>query len=153
VGESRPPQSARDLPLDELILYVTRSLTWRIRDPSEARLSPAKLRVLKRLQSGPISMGEVAEAIRLTKPAATLAIDQLEQDGLVARTTNETDRRQIDVRLTRIGEQKRSELHEDHVARAGAVLADYPDEDLEMLREVLLKLGEAAHWSGSDTNW
>jgi DNA-binding MarR family transcriptional regulator len=97
-------------------------------------------------------MGEVAEAIRLTKPAATLAIDQLEQDGLVARTTDETDRRQINVRLTRIGEQKRSEVHEDHVARARAVLADYPDDDLETLREVLLKLGEAAHWSGSNTN-
>jgi DNA-binding MarR family transcriptional regulator len=98
-------------------------------------------------------MREVAEAMRLTKPAATLAIDQLEQDGLVARATDETDRRQINVRLTRIGEQKQTELHEDHVVRAGSVLADYPDDDLETLREVLLKLGEAAHWSASDPSW
>jgi DNA-binding MarR family transcriptional regulator len=153
VDESKPPRSVRDLPLAELVLAVTRSLTWRIRDPSEARLSPAKLRILHRLQVGPISMRQVAEAMRLTKPAATLAIDQLEQDGLVARATDETDRRQINVRLTRIGEQKQTELHEDHVARARSVLADYPDDDLETLREVLLKLGEAAHWSASDPSW
>jgi DNA-binding MarR family transcriptional regulator len=153
VGESKPPRSVRDLPLAELVLAVTRSLTWRIRDPSEARLSPAKLRILHRLQAGPISMREVAEAMRLTKPAATLAIDQLEQDGLVARATDETDRRQINVRLTRIGEQKQTELHEDHVARARSVLANYRDDDLETLREVLLKLGEAAHWSASDPSW
>jgi DNA-binding MarR family transcriptional regulator len=98
-------------------------------------------------------MGEVAEVMRLTKPAATLTIDQLEQDGLVVRATDESDRRQINVRLTRVGEQARAQLHEDHVARARAVLADYPDDDTEGLREVLLKLGEAAHWSGSNRNW
>jgi DNA-binding MarR family transcriptional regulator len=137
-----------DLSLEELVLFVTRALTWRIRDPGESPLSPAKLRVLDRLRSEPILMGEVAAVMRLTKPAATLAIDQLEQDGLVVRMTDDSDRRRINVRLTRVGEERRVRLQEDHVARARAVLADYPDDDLVTLREVLLKLGEAAHWSG-----
>jgi DNA-binding MarR family transcriptional regulator len=95
-------------------------------------------------------MGEVAALMRLTKPAATLGIGQLEKEGLVVRTTDELDRRQINVRLTRVGEQLRATLRKDNVARARAVLADYPDDDLVTLRDVLLKLGEAAHWSGSE---
>jgi DNA-binding MarR family transcriptional regulator len=150
VNEAESRRAAIDLPLEELVLFVICSLTWRIRDPGEPRLSPAKLRVLNRLLSGPIPMGEVAELMRLSKPAATLAIDQLEQEGLVVRTPDETDRRRIKVRLTRSGEQTRAELRKEYVDRARMVLADYPDDDLVTLREVLIKLGVAAHWSGAN---
>lgn len=49
------------------------------------------------------SVGEVAAALDVSSAAATKAIVRLEKKGLVTRSTDMMDRRCVNVRITRIG--------------------------------------------------
>ena len=50
-----------------------------------------------------MSVGDVAEALKVSSAAATKAITRLERKGLVTRAVDVMDRRCINVRLTRSG--------------------------------------------------
>jgi DNA-binding MarR family transcriptional regulator len=64
-------------------------------------INPAQGRVLFVLwQEGAMPLGELAKKVSLKKSTLTNAIDRLEAAGEVVRVPSQTDRRQIDVRLT-----------------------------------------------------
>ena len=66
----------------------------RRRDPSD--LTIAKLSALATVvQSGPLSVGQLAELEGLPSPAATRLADKLEEAGLIERRANPEDRRGI----------------------------------------------------------
>jgi DNA-binding MarR family transcriptional regulator len=74
----------------------------RRRDPSD--LTIAKLSALATVvQSGPLSVGQLAEIEGLPSPAATRLADKLEETGLIARRANPEDRRGIILVATAAG--------------------------------------------------
>ena len=83
-----------------------------------------------------MSMGELADAIGVDPPNATVIVDDLESLGLVRRRPHPTDRRAKLVEATRKGKAL--------ARRADAILATPPPalsalgaEDLEALRRIL----------------
>src|SRR4029453_18113085 len=58
-------------------------------------LSTSEMQCLSSLVWGPRPAREVAEATRLTRAAVTTLIDRLEKRGMVRRTPDTKDRRQI----------------------------------------------------------
>ena len=71
-------------------------------------INPAQGRVLFVLwQEGPMPLGELAKKVSLKKSTLTNAVDRLEAAGEVVRVPSQTDRRQIDVRLTPADRQTR----------------------------------------------
>lgn len=54
---------------------------------------------------GPLSVGELAEAIGITQPGVTRVLDKLEREGLVQSRQHSDDRRVRTVALTRSGQQ------------------------------------------------
>jgi DNA-binding MarR family transcriptional regulator len=88
----------------------------------------------------PLSMRELADALGIDPPNATVVVDDLESQGLVRRRPHPTDRRAKLVEATRKGKQL--------ARRADAILATPPaaltavsTEDLETLRRVLKSVG------------
>ena len=71
------------------------------------------LRVLRHLAAGgPLTVGEQAEHLRLSKAAATEMVNRLEAKGLVSRLRDDRDRRRVFVWLTEAGRQRLSEYPE-----------------------------------------
>jgi DNA-binding MarR family transcriptional regulator len=99
----------------------------------------SRIRVLRRLARKAMSLREIAEATMMDAPAATVAINDLEDRGLVVRTPNPADRRCKLVSLTDAGSDvvARIERVEDP---APHVIASLSDADLRALHDVLAKL-------------
>jgi DNA-binding MarR family transcriptional regulator len=99
----------------------------------------SRIRVLRRLARKAMSLREIAEATMMDAPAATVAINDLEDRGLVVRTPDPADRRSKLVSLTQAGCDvvARIDRVEDPAPPSIAALSD---DDLRALRDVLAKL-------------
>src|SRR3954452_15831701 len=76
---------------------------WRRRVSEATGLSFGRLRALKRLNEKPLALNELAEAMGVDAPAATVAVNALEKRGLVVRTPHPTNGRIKLVSLTPAG--------------------------------------------------
>ena len=102
-GVLRRPSASTYLLAGRLRVSMIRlSRQIRRRDPSD--LTIAKLSALATVvQSGPLSVGQLAEIEGLPSPAATRLADKLEEAGLIARRANPDDRRGIILVATAAG--------------------------------------------------
>jgi DNA-binding MarR family transcriptional regulator len=103
-------------------------------------ISFGRSRALRRLARRPMSMRELADALEIDPPNATVVVDELESMGLVSRRPHPTDRRAKVVEATRKGK--------DMARRADAILGTPPaelsalsEDDLETLRRILGGVG------------
>ena len=109
----------------------------RRRDVSEATgMSFGRTRAVRRVARRPMSMRELADAMDIDPPNATVLVTDLESLGLVRRRPHPTDGRAKRVEATRQGKQL--------ARRADAILATPPDgldalteDELETLRRIL----------------
>jgi DNA-binding MarR family transcriptional regulator len=109
----------------------------RRREVSEALgISFGRARAIRRLARQPISMGELAAALGIDAPNATVVVDDLESLGLARRRPHPTDRRAKVVEATRKGKEM--------ARRADTILATPPPalsalskDDLEALQRIL----------------
>ncbi len=133
--------AARDvwLLMTDVVLDNTRR-----REVSDALgMSFGRTRAIRRLARRPMSMRELAEAMGIDPPNATVLVSDLEAQGLVRRKPHPTDGRAKVVEATRKGKAL--------ARRADAILATPPDaltelgaDDLKTLRRIL----EAARRAG-----
>lgn len=99
-------------------------------------ISFARSRAIRRLARRPMSMGELAAALAMDPPNATVLVNDLESLGLARRRPHPTDGRAKVVEATRKGK--------DMARRADAILGTPPPalgalsaDDLEALRRIL----------------
>jgi DNA-binding MarR family transcriptional regulator len=131
---STPEATAREvwLLMSDLVLDNERR-----REVSDALgISFGRARTVRRLARRPMSMRELAEALGIDPPNATVVVDDLEARGLVRRRPHPTDRRAKLVEATRKGKEM--------ARRAEALLATPPPAlsgldpgDLAELRRIL----------------
>jgi DNA-binding MarR family transcriptional regulator len=112
---------------------------WR-RKVSEATGLPfSRLRALRRLVSAPMTMKELADVASMDAPAATVAVNYLEERGLVERYPHPENRRAKLVRLTAAGRRVVGIAHKvsDQVP---AALGKLPPDELATLLGLLVKV-------------
>lgn len=68
------------------------------------------------LHKGPLPINEIGRKIQLTSGSITVAVDRLEQKGLVERRAHGTDRRARVVHLTKPGSKLITRIYADHAA-------------------------------------
>ncbi|GAA0983288.1 MarR family winged helix-turn-helix transcriptional regulator [Streptomyces rhizosphaericus] len=102
-------------------------------------MSFSRVRALRRLAAGPITLRELAEWLGADPPYTSVIVDDLVRRGLAERITNPADRRSKLVHLTEDGRAL--------AARAIAILTTPPDallalplEDIQALDRVVAKL-------------
>jgi DNA-binding MarR family transcriptional regulator len=115
--------------------------SWRRAVVEETGLPFSRVRVLRRLGRQPMTVKQVAQAATLDAPAATVAVNDLEERGMVVREVNPTNRRCKTVSLTDAGRAVLATI--DGIDDpAPDVLAALDDDELRMLRATLSKLAE-----------
>ena len=112
----------------------------RRREVSEALgMSFGRARAIRRLARRPLSMGELAAALDIDPPNATVLVDDLEAQGLVRRRAHPTDRRAKLVEATRRGKTL-AKRADDILATPPAALRALTGDDLEALQRILGRL-------------
>jgi MarR family transcriptional regulator, organic hydroperoxide resistance regulator len=105
-------------------------------------ISLAQFSALEPLLSGPLTVGQVAEAAGVAPPTATRMLDGLVERGLVSRAAGRTDRRAVIVSLTAAGRRAataKAREYEQLRKEVGAVLD--PDEQRQAA-DLLRRLAE-----------
>ena len=120
-------------------LVIDNRDAWKRAVVERSGLPFSRIRILKRLSRQPMTVKELARAATIDAPAATVAVNDLEERGLVVREVDPTNRRCKIVSLTEQGRAM--------VARIDAVDDPAPDVftaltdgDLDTLRSLLAKL-------------
>ncbi|MCV7201480.1 MarR family transcriptional regulator [Mycolicibacterium peregrinum] len=112
---------------------------WRRAVIEQTGLPFSRVRVLKRLARAPLTVKQLAYAATVDAPAATVAVNDLEERGLVVREIDPANRRCKLVSLTEAGRTllARIDRVEDPAPDA---LAALDAEDLEAVRAILRKI-------------
>jgi DNA-binding MarR family transcriptional regulator len=115
---------------------------WRKKVSEASGLPFSRVRALRRLDAGPLTLRELAESLSTDAPAATVTVNDLEERGLVERRPHPTDGRTKLVSLTAAGRRVLSSVR-SVLDQAPPALADLPAKDLGALQRILCALAEA----------
>ena len=101
----------------------------------------SRIRILKRLSRQPMTVKQVARAATIDAPAATVAVNDLEDRGLVVRETDPTNRRCKVVSLTDAGREmvRKIDKVDDPAPMALASLDDIQLKELKAIIDLLAK--------------
>jgi DNA-binding MarR family transcriptional regulator len=114
---------------------------WRRAVIEETGLPFSRIRIVRRLARRPMTVKQVAEAATIDAPAATVAVNDLEDRGLVVRKTDPTNRRCKVVSLTDAGREMVQVINgiDDPAPDA---LASLDDRELKALKALIDKLAK-----------
>lgn len=112
---------------------------WRRAVIERTGLPFSRIRVLKRLAREPLTVKQLAYAATVDAPAATVAVNDLEERGLVVREVDPANRRSKLVSLTETGRTLLARIDEVEDPAPDALVA-LDAGDLETLRVILRKL-------------
>jgi DNA-binding MarR family transcriptional regulator len=141
------PLSKRRLKMWIRLLGVTRAAEGQLREFLRVKHATTLPRfdvmaALWRRREG-VSMSELSRMLLVSNGNATTVVDRLEQDGFVRRTPSETDRRTIFVGLTPEGVAAFEGYAAGHEVEVNRIFASLTEEELDLLTEVLKRMGGA----------
>lgn len=113
--------------------------SWKRAVVERSGLPFSRIRILNRLSRRPMSVKELAHAATIDAPAATVAVNDLEDRGLVVREIDPSNRRCKIVSLTEAGREMVRTIDEI-IDPAPDALAALGDAELKQLQEILRKL-------------
>ena len=112
---------------------------WKRAVVEQSGLPFSRIRILKRLAHRPMTVKEVAHAATIDAPAATVAVNDLEDRGLVVRQTDPTNRRCKLVSLTDAGREVLANIDAVDDPSPDS-LAALDDAELKELQAIIAKL-------------
>ncbi|HVQ49926.1 MAG TPA: MarR family transcriptional regulator [Mycobacterium sp.] len=114
---------------------------WRRAVIEETGLPFSRIRIVRRLARRPMTVKQVAEAATIDAPAATVAVNDLEDRGLVVRKTDPTNRRCKVVSLTDAGREM-VQVIDGIDDPAPDALAALDDRELKALKAIIDKIAK-----------
>ncbi|WP_378739010.1 MarR family winged helix-turn-helix transcriptional regulator [Nocardia brasiliensis] len=123
--------------LTRLVMYSRDP--WRRAVTERTGLPFSQIRVLRRLRNGPMTVKEVADAAAMDAPAATVAVNKLEELGFVVREVDPSNRRKKQVSITLAGRAVLAQALATPDPAPSSVTT-LPADDLRTLRDILSKI-------------
>ncbi|MFI6044658.1 MarR family winged helix-turn-helix transcriptional regulator [Nocardia sp. NPDC051321] len=129
---------------DEVWALLTRVVMysrdpWRRAAVERTGLPFSRIRVLRRLRAAPMTVKELAHAAAIDAPAATVAVNDLEEQGYVVREVDPTNRRKKLVSITTAGRAVLAKALATPDPAPDSVTA-LPADDLRALRDILSRI-------------
>ena len=117
----------------------------RLRQEADTGLSPSQQSALGTIDlQGPITLGDLAAAEQVTPPTITKAVARLEEEGLIDRTVDTSDRRIIRVSTTRDGRRRLEHSRARRNAFLAARLEELGPDAVRRLHDAIDALEELA---------
>ncbi|QNK01413.1 MarR family winged helix-turn-helix transcriptional regulator [Dyella telluris] len=113
---------------------------WRRKVSEVTGLPFSRVRILWRLEDAPMTLRQIADDTGSDAPATTVAVNDLEERGLVERQPHPENRRAKLVSLTRTGRQVVEQVHRTVRDDAPAGLQALSKTDLAHLRRILERI-------------
>ncbi|MFQ5734424.1 MAG: MarR family winged helix-turn-helix transcriptional regulator [Planctomycetaceae bacterium] len=136
-----------DSPARRAVVAVVRGFgaLQRQMSPHYARfgLKPSQfqmLTVLDRLRGERVTQRRLGKELYVSFPNVTVMLSRLEKSGLIERTTNEKDRREKFVRITRKGKTLLQRIWKEQPAQLERVTAGLDDDERNQLAKLLYKM-------------
>ena len=126
-----------DSPEEAVLLMVMQiGKRMRQRQPGD-EVDPATVPFLHILScAGPIRLSDLAQRMQLDASTVSRHARQLEERGLISRTTDPDDRRASRVEVTELGRKTLAASFEHRKQLIGRVLESWSDQDLETLQRL-----------------
>jgi DNA-binding MarR family transcriptional regulator len=102
------------------------------------------------LRRGPVSLSELADAVRVDAPYATIIVDTLEERGLVERRPDPVDRRRKLVELTEAGTEMAERARSLH-RRPPPGFDELTDGELAALESLVARIVAGSPLAGDTT--
>jgi DNA-binding MarR family transcriptional regulator len=112
---------------------------WKRAAAERTGLPFSRIRILRRLRPGPLTLSQIAHAAAMDAPATTVAVNNLEELGLVSREVDPTNRRRKQVSITLKGRAVLAQAMATRDPAPAAIAALLPSE-LRELRDLLRKI-------------
>lgn len=128
------------LDLEGVFQEVARNISVRIFQNADQVLTHPQFFMLKRLESRPATVSEVAEYLGVSLSAITSMADRLVKTGYVSRSRSENDRRHVWLELTAAGRQALEESIKMRREVINGLLGRLPGEDLAVLHSIYSRL-------------
>ncbi len=109
------------------------------------KLTHEQFHILRRIHKGQSSVSDLAEAKHISRPAASRAVDMLVEKGLVMRTQNPQDRRNVHLTLTSEGEATLKTIFEYVTAWMSEKLAVLEEDELKNIITSMYALHRVFH--------
>lgn len=155
MSDGRPATVPNDrlatVPNDRLADVVWRAMAaivfdnrdaWKRNVIEHTGLPFSRIRVLRRLAAGPMTAKEIAKAATMDAPATTVAVNDLQERGLVVREADPTNRRSKMILLTDAGRELIAGIDGLDDPAPGSI-ASLSSAELRTLRRILDKLRSA----------
>lgn len=113
-----------------------------LRDALDLGRGSGRVKALLHLTEGPLTLGKLAEAVKVDPPYATLIVDTLEERGFVERRPDPADRRRKLVAVTPAGEEA--------AARVRKIMRDPPPGFATLTSDELDTLNKLLHRAAGD---
>ena len=131
--------------LAEDVLTLSRMLRTR-RHPD---MTPQQFWLLRHLRrSGPLSIGELANALGVTKGSATMACKRLEKAGLLTRQRQANDERIVHVVLTEQGRTHIDAWRQSKLEAVATLLEVFDAQEQQTFQSLIERLIAAAEQQG-----
>lgn len=139
-----PPETVRALDTFIKLTRATESIMARLsRKGTIAPLSQSQFAVLEALYHlGPLTQGQVSTKLLKSTGNMTLVVDNLEKGGLVRRTRQNEDRRQVTIHLTEAGQALIERIFPAHASAICEEINTLTAEEQATLSALCLKLGK-----------
>jgi MarR family transcriptional regulator, organic hydroperoxide resistance regulator len=116
-------------------------------------LTGPQLAVVKMLEPvGKLSLSALSSKIRARNSTVTGIIDRMEREGLVERRRSDSDRRVINIVLTRKGRELAREIDIEPVQIFRRVLSELGQRDAHELRRILTRLARRVGELADESN-
>ncbi len=112
---------------------------WKRAITERTGLPFSRIKILRQLRCGPMTVKELAAAAAMDAPAATVTVNDLEDRGLVLRSVDPANRRTKVVSITELGSAVVADALATHDP-APETIAALSESDLRTLRDLLRKL-------------
>jgi DNA-binding MarR family transcriptional regulator len=110
---------------------------------TRSHISPGQFHAISTLhRQGPLPMSEIAAEMKISKQQLTPLIGKLIDSNMVIRKINEQDRRIVLIEITEVGKRSFEEVKIKIKRTITEKLAVLPQEDLEELNNILIRLRE-----------
>jgi DNA-binding MarR family transcriptional regulator len=117
----------------------------RLRQEADTGLSPSQQSALGTIDlQGPITLGDLAAAEQVTPPTITKVVTRLEEEGLIDRSVDASDRRIIRVSTTREGRRRLEHSRARRNAFLAARLEELGPDAMRRLHDAIDALEELA---------